>query len=111
MSVHALHERRDLRLGVRRFAVDGTERRKVGANAEVLFVLGCEDDGADAGVGAELPEDPGQLGHEVLGDRVVAFAMHDHARDRAVAPDVDELAHQAVKSGMPPATSITAPVM
>jgi hypothetical protein len=37
--------------------------------------------------------------------------VHDNARDGAIAPDVDELSHQAVNRGMPPATSITAPVM
>ena len=37
--------------------------------------------------------------------------MHDDAGDRPFAPDVDEHSHQAVNSGMPPATSITAPVM
>src|SRR6266849_3953741 len=61
---------------------------------------------------AELVERASKLRHEVLGDRVVSFAVHDNARDRAVAPNVGELTHgYAVKRGMPPATSITAPVI
>src|SRR5213079_2185028 len=48
-----------------------------------------------------------QLLHQVLGDRVVALAPHDDAGDRALAPDVDQLAHRyAVKRGMPPASSV-----
>jgi hypothetical protein len=38
--------------------------------------------------------------------------VHRDARNRTVARYVDVLAHRyAVKRGMPPATSITAPVM
>jgi hypothetical protein len=37
--------------------------------------------------------------------------VHDDSGDRALPIYVDACTHQAVNKGMPPATSITAPVM
>ncbi len=71
------------------FAIDPGEHRQVGLDAEVLLVFGCEHDHPRCGVFAELGESRRELRHQVLGDAVVAFSMHDHARDRAIALDVD----------------------
>src|SRR6266581_3937102 len=109
--VDALHERFDLVRRVWRCAIDRPHRRQVRADAEVLLVGRGQHHGPDRLVLAQLREGRAQLRHQVLGDGVDLVAMHDHARNGAVAFDVDELAHQAVNRGMPPATSMTAPVM
>ena len=109
--IHAPHEERDLVGGVWRLPVDPGQRREVGPDAEVLLVLRGQDHDADRRILADLLEGGRELLHQVFGDRVVAFAMHDDTRDSPAAFDVYKFSHQAVKSGMPPATSITAPVM
>jgi hypothetical protein len=109
--VHPLHESADLVGRVRRAAVDAAQDPQVRADAEVLLILGGEHDHTHGRVVTKFVECRGELLHEVLRDRVEAVAMHDDAGDRAFAFDVDEISHHAVKRGMPPATSITAPVM
>src|SRR6266851_242325 len=110
--VQPLHRRSDLLDRIRSASVDGPEHRQVGADAEVFLIFGGEHDYAHIGIAAQFGEGRAQLLHEIGGDGIDAFAMHDNASDRAVAFDVDAFAHgQAVNRGMPPATSITAPVM
>src|ERR1700674_5392773 len=111
MVVHALHEGADLvgRLG--RGAVDAPQHAEVRPDAEVLFVVRGEHYNSHSGVLAHLVESRSKLQHQVLGDRVEAVAMHDDAGDGPLAADVNQLTHQAVNNGMPPATSMTAPVI
>src|SRR5260370_30184710 len=111
MRVRSLHDACDLLRRIGCLAVDADQRGQVSADAEVLLVLRCEYDHAHRGVVAQFFERRCELLHEVVGDGVVALAMHDNTSDRTLTFDIDELAHQAVKSGMPPATSTTAPVM
>src|SRR5450759_2167838 len=111
MLVHALHECADLTGSVRRAPIDAAQHAQVRAYAEVLLVVGSKHDDAHGPVVAKLVEGRRDLLPQLFGDRVEAVAMHDDSGDGPLAPDVDELAHQAVNRGMPPATSITAPVM
>ena len=89
MGVHPLHEGRDLVRRIRRLAVDGAEHRQIRAHAEILLVVGGEHDRTRFGVITEDGERGSQVLHQVLGDRVVAFATHDDTRDRAFPPDLD----------------------
>ena len=93
VDVHALHETGDLVNRVLCLAIDAGEHRQVGAHAEVLLVLRGKHDHAYGRVLAQLAKRSRELAHQLFGDAVVALAMHDHARDCAVALDVDKLAH------------------
>jgi hypothetical protein len=105
------HHLEDLVLRVGRGAVHPAHRAEVGADAEVAVVGALQHHHPAPGIRPELLEGLLQLAHQVRRDRVVAVARHHHPGHRAFSPDLDQLAHQAVKRGMPPATSIAAPVM